>query len=158
MGAAGHHQHVSVPTPGLQVIPSGGGPITVNLEPLVTGGPQTPVSALTSGSLSATGSGFSGGGTVSLSDVAGQFAFGGVVPGGIAFSPGGLPQGLATFSQVDPGGLPRTVSSAAGSTGGDRVGVKVGSIVVNNPVPEKPSDSITRSSNRLAFLAGRGPV
>ena len=51
----------SPPTPGLQVLPGSGGPITVNLEPLIPGGPAFPVMALTPGSLSATGSGFAAG-------------------------------------------------------------------------------------------------
>jgi hypothetical protein len=53
--------------------------------------------------------------------------------------------------------LPRTMGAAAASSG-NRVGLNVESMVVNNPVPEPPSQSITRSANRLAFLAGRGPV
>jgi hypothetical protein len=48
-------------------------------------------------------------------------------------------------------GIPRTVSTAAG----DHIGVSIGSMTIHNPLPEKPSDSIARSSNRLAFLGGR---
>ena len=141
----------SVPTPGLRVIPSdGGGPVTINVGPLLPAGPQAPGA---SGSLSSTGMGFSGGGTVSLADVAGQFAFGGMIPE-MALG-GGVPQGLVpSVSQANQGGPPRTVSGSAG----DRIGVQVGNLTIHNPIAEKPSDSITRSSNRLAFLAGRQPV
>jgi hypothetical protein len=52
------------------------------------------------------------------------------------------------------GELPRTLSDAAANRGG----LHVGQLTINNPKAEKPSDSITRSSNRLAFMAGRGPV
>jgi hypothetical protein len=147
----------SPPTPGLQVLPGTGGPITVNLEPLIPGGPAFPVMALTPGSLSATGSGFAAGGPIGgdgagLGDVAGMFAPGGIMP---QFAPGGMPS-MASPASGAQDGNPRTMTSAASSASGDRVGVKVGSLTINNPVPERPSDSITRSTNRLAFLAGRG--
>ena len=54
----------SPPTPGLQVLPGSGGPITVNLEPLIPGGPAFPVMALSGQPLSATGSGFAAGGPI----------------------------------------------------------------------------------------------
>jgi hypothetical protein len=48
---------------------------------------------------------------------------------------------------------PRSLSPAAAAS---RVGVQVqGDVNISNPVPEKASESIIRSSNRLAFLAGR---
>ena len=141
------------PTPGILRQGTVTGPASaIDLWSLI-GGPATPAQVAGPG-LSSTGMGFPGGGTVSLADVAGQFALGGVIR---TYSPLGLPQGLVS-SLVRAGqgdqGTPRTVSSPVG----DRIGVKVGNLTINNPVAERPSDSITRSSNRLAFLAGRGPV
>ena len=147
----------SPPTPGLQVLPGSGGPITVNLEPLIPGGPAFPVMAMSGQPLSATGSGFAAGGQIGgdgagLGDVSGMFAPGGLMP---QFAPGGMPS-MASQMPGAPADNPRTMTSAASSASGDRVGVKVGNLTINNPVREKPSDSITRSTNRLAFLAGRG--
>jgi hypothetical protein len=51
--------------------------------------------------------------------------------------------------------MPRTLSAAATGSG-NRVGLNVESMTVNNPVPEPANVSITKSVNRLAFLAGRG--
>ena len=152
------------PTPGLEVLPVGGGPITVNLEPLIPGGPAFPVLAQSGQSLSSTGSGFAAGGRIPLAtvpdfaaggdlgDVAGMFAVGGLIPAGPVAMPAQLASSLAGGSAENP----RTMATAAGGSGGDRVGVKIGNLNISNPVPERPSDSITRSTNRLAFLAGRG--
>jgi cell wall-associated NlpC family hydrolase len=145
-------------TPGITVLPSGGPstpPITVDLEPLIGGGPAHPV-VTTGPSLSGTGSGFAMGGPVggdgaSLGQVAGMFAMGGLVPSD-GLPAMGLPPQLArqlSASTADQG-TPRTMSAA-----GDRIGVSVGNLTIHNPLPEKPSDSIVRSSNRLAFLGGR---
>jgi hypothetical protein len=99
-----------------------------------------------------------GGGAVmpGLSDVAGMFG-GGMAAGGLVanlFVPGLSPNLSRQLSAATAGQLPRTLSTAAGN----RVGLQVDSLTINNPVAEKPSDSITRSSNRLAFLAGRGVI
>ena len=95
--------------------------------------------ALQPGSLSATGSGFAaggplpsislggmaGGGEVSLADVAGMFAMGGYTPQMPGMQPG-LAARLSGGAQENP----RTISTAAGSSSGDRVGVKIGNITV----------------------------
>jgi hypothetical protein len=145
-------------SPGILVHPAGDSSVPstgINLQPLVQGGPDAPVS--TSGpSLSSTGMGFAGGGLVpgaggGLGQMASMFGLGGVVGGELAgFGlPPQLQQQLAMTTTAQ--GAPRTVSAAAG----DHIGVSVGSMTINNPLAEKPSESITRSSNRLALLAGR---
>jgi hypothetical protein len=139
----------SAPTPGVSVVPVGSsGPINVNLDSLIQGGPASPVFDVTGGSLSGTGNGFAAGG--SLSDVAGMFAMGGSIPMTIAPAGGdGLVSSLTTANN-------RTLSDAAQSSS---VGLQVqGDLNINNPRSEKPSESITRSSQRLSFLAGRGAV
>lgn len=134
-------------TPGVLVTLPGTSPFPVNLDSLIPAGPGTP-SRSTGPSASATGMGFAGGGLVG--DVASMFALS--VPS--------MPTMASAVSQnlqrqlTGATAQPRTVAEAAG----DRIGVKVGALTINNPVPEKPSDTIARSSNRLAFLAGRGPV
>jgi hypothetical protein len=77
-------------------------------------------------------------------------ASGGTVPD--FFVPGMSASLQRQLQAQSVGEMPRTLSDAAGSKGG----LHVGQLTINNPRPEKPSDSITRSSNRLAFLAGRG--
>ena len=145
----------SAPTPGVQTQPAGNtGPIVVDLQSLINGGPYAPVSAVSAGiPLSATGAGFSGGGEVSMADVAAMFAMGGSIPVLPARSG---PQGLvSSLDRMQNGqGNARTVTSSAG----DSIGVNIGNLNISNPVAERPSDTITRSSNRLAFLAGRGPL
>ena len=117
-----------------------------NVRSSASSGPASPVFDVTSGSLSGTGNGFAAGG--SLSDVAGMFAMGGAVP--MALSPAGADGLVSSLTTTNP----RTLSDAAG---GSSVGLQVqGDINITNPRPEKPSESITRSSQRLAFLAGRG--
>ena len=61
---------------------------------------------------------------------------------------GGVFQNVAVYNPT----LPITVTDSLGTHYYDPVGT------VHNPVAEKPSDTITRSTNRLAFLAGRGAV
>jgi hypothetical protein len=46
----------------------------------------------------------------------------------------------------------RGVSDAAASVAG---GITTGDITINNPVREPAGDSLTRSLNRLSFMAGR---
>lgn len=98
-----------------------------------------------------------GGGEVpGLSGVAGMFG-GGMAAGGVVpnlFVPGLSANLSRQLSAATAGQLPRTLSQAAGS----RVGLQVSNLTINNPVKEKPSESITRASNRLAFLAGREMV
>jgi hypothetical protein len=134
-------------TPGVLVTPSGGAPSPVNLTSLIPAGPGTPTRA-TGPSASTTGMGFAAGGSVA--DLAAMFSFGSPAVPSMALS--ALGQGMQR--QLASAAQPRTLSEAAG----DRIGVKVGALTINNPLPEKPSDSIARSSNRLSFLAGRGAV
>ena len=135
-------------TPGVLVTPEGGGSFPVDLSSLIPAGPASPVQ-VTGPSRSTTGMGFQAGGLVG--DVASLFAFG--VPDMPALAATAL---SSSFQRqlAGAGTQQRTLSDAAG----ERVGVKVGNLTINNPTPEKPSDSIARSSNRLAFLAGRGAV
>jgi hypothetical protein len=152
-------------TPGVVVTPTGGPTYSVDLGSLISGGPTAPVIP-TGGSLSGTGSGFSiamggpvGGDGASLAGVAGMFSAGGATPAmAPASSPGFASRMAAGGVAADESSTPRTMGANAVGGGGDRVGVKIGNLHVHNPTPEKPSDSITRSSNRLAFLAGRGAV
>jgi hypothetical protein len=92
----------------------------------------------------------------SLASVAGMFG-GGMAAGGVVanlFVPGLSANLSRQLSAATAGQLPRTLSDAAGT----RAGLQVDSLTINNPVAEKPSDSITRASNRLAFLGGRGMI
>jgi hypothetical protein len=145
-----------------------------NLEPFATlGGPAagfTPAGAGSMGFGSGGGVLFdAGGGPVpyaaggevesismpTLADIAGQFGI--LVPGQNGFVP--LPVAALTgqrmaaaHTQAAP---PRSLSEAGAVS--SRIGVNIsGDLVVNNPRPERPSDSITRSTQRLAVLAGRG--
>jgi hypothetical protein len=97
-----------------------------------------------------------GGELAGLSDVAGMFGSGMAAGGVVAnlFVPGLSANLSRQLSAATAGQLPRTLSTAAGN----RAGLQIGSLTINNPVAEKPSDSITRSTNRLAFLAGRGAL
>jgi hypothetical protein len=132
--------------PGVPVqSPGSAPPVTVDLNSLILGAPSPQQAGTT---------GFAAGG--SLSDVAAMFA-GGMAAGGMV--PGLVLPGLSATLQRQLAGAaagqqPRTLSDAAGDT----VGLQIGNLTINNPVPERPSDSITRSSNRLAFMAGRGIV
>jgi hypothetical protein len=146
-------------TPGVLVTPLGGSPAPVDLSSLIMGGPSSPVIG-SGASGSATGMGFALGGMVgggdggSLADVAGMFSLGGQVQDPTLAALGLPPAAQRQLAGTAAGGMPRSLSDAAG----DRIGVKIGNLTVHNPVAEKPSDTITRSTNRLAFLAGRGSV
>jgi hypothetical protein len=141
-------------TPGVLVTPLGGSPAPVDLSSLIMGGPSSPVLG-GPGTMGFAGGGMVGGGDGgSLADVASMFSLGGQVQ-----DPTLARLGLSSAAQrqlagTTAGGMPRSLSDAAG----DRIGVKIGNLTVNNPTAEKPSDTITRSTNRLAFLAGRGAV
>jgi Phage tail lysozyme len=145
-------------TPGVLVTPEGSGVSSpVDLQSLVVGGPANPV--VTSGpSASSTGMGFAAGGLVgggdgaSLGQMAAMFALGSLPPQSALSTMGLGAQAQSKLSSAGSQSTPRTLSDAAG----ERVGLKVGNLTINNPVAEQPSQSITRSSNRLAFLAGRG--
>lgn len=134
------------PTPGVTVTnPAAPQPYQVNLGPLI----GTPPGG--TGNAGTGGYAFAAGGPV---DVAAMFAAGGSVP-----MPGFVMPGVSATLQKQLAGAsaqqhPRTMSDAAGET----VGMKVGNLTINNPVAERPSESITRASNRLAFFAGRGAV
>jgi hypothetical protein len=133
--------------PGITVRNPGNAPVTVDLNSLIVGGPG-------GGSPGGDyGFGLAGGGGVpaAVSSMFGAgMAAGGVVPN--LFLPGLSATMQSQLSSQATGTMPRSLSEAAGRT----VGLEVGQLTINNPRPEKPSDSITRSSNRLAFLAGRG--
>ncbi len=132
-------------TPGILVTQPGAPSFGVDLSSLIIGGPAA-ASYATGGPVGADGA--------SLGDIAGLFAMGGADPGP-ALAAFGLPSAVKNqLATATAAGMPRSLSDAAGQ----RIGVQVGNITVNNPVPEKPSDSITRSTNRLAFLAGRQAV
>ena len=130
-----------VPGPGAAPPPAP--PPFPGLEAVVTiGGPPEPVI----GSPPDSGYGFAAGG---IADVAALFALGGPVPGIMPPSPARMFSGSPSGSE-----FPRSLSDAGAS--GRGIGFNVESMTINNPVAEAPSESITRASNRLAFLAGRG--
>jgi hypothetical protein len=137
-----------IPT-GVGSAPAGGtGPTVIDLAPLIIGGPQVS---------NAGGYGFNiaAGGSVPA-DVAAMFS-GGMAAGGVVpslFVPGLSANLSRQLTAATSGQLPRTLSDAAGS----RVGLKVDNLTINNPVKEETHQSITRMSNRLSFLAGRGMV
>lgn len=95
--------------------------------------------------------------SASLSSLAAVFghgmAAGGEVP--VILVPGMSPTLTRQLSATAAQQLPRTVSEAGS---GARGGLHVDQLVIHNPVKERPSDSITRSSQRLMFLAGKGMV
>lgn len=133
-------------TPGITVRNPGDGNVStpVNLGPLIYGsgggkGPTGPG-----------GYGFAGGGPI---DVAALFASGGVVPAPSFIMPGVSMTLQKQLAGAASSSLPRTMGDAAGTS----VGMQVGELTINNPAAEKPSESIARASNRLAFMAGRGP-
>jgi Transglycosylase SLT domain len=137
--------------PGIHVRAPGNPVTTIDLNKLIVGAPF--------------GQGGSGGGDYgfgvaaggvmpSLSSVAAMFG-GGMASGGMV--PDLAVPGLSATLQQQlaaqaSGEMPRTLADAAGG----RAGLHVGQLTINNPKAEKPSDSITRASNRLAFMAGRG--
>jgi hypothetical protein len=122
------------------------GSTVIDLAPLITGGPKV------------ANAGDYGFNIASGGDVAAMFsgglamAAGGVVPN--LFVPGLSANLSRQLTAATSGQLPRTLSDAAGN----RVGLQVDQLTINNPVSEKPSESITRASNRLAFLGGRQMV
>ena len=126
--------------------PVGGtGPTVIDLAPLIIGGPAHPGTG---------GFGFNiaSGGNVP-GNVAAMFS-GGMAAGGVVpnlFVPGLSANLSRQLTAATSGQLPRTLSDAAGN----RVGLQVDQLTINNPVAERPSESITRASNRLAFLGGR---
>jgi hypothetical protein len=127
------------------------GSVVIDLAPLIPGTPKAP-SGGTMGFTLATG-----GEVPSLSSVAGMFG-GGMAGGGLVpnlFVPGMSATLSRQLSAAASGELPRTMADAAAV---NRTGLHVDSLTINNPRPERPSDSIIRSSNRLAVLAGRGMV
>jgi hypothetical protein len=129
---------------------TGSGGTAIDLSKLIIGGPANPV-------VGNMGFGIASGGEVpALSNVAAMFS-GGMASGGVVpnlFVPGLSANLSRQLSAATSGQLPRTLSAAAGN----RVGLHVDQLNISNPVAEKPSDSITRSSNRLSFLAGRGMI
>jgi hypothetical protein len=137
-------------TPGAGSGTAGGtGATIIDLAPLIIGGPASPGGGDTGFNLAA-------GGPVGLSGMAGMFT-GGMAAGGVVpnlFVPGLSANLSRQLSAATSGQLPRTLSDAAGN----RVGLHIDQLNISNPVAEKPSDSITRSSNRLSFLAGRGTI
>lgn len=137
--------------PGVQVRQPGDPTVTVDLNKLITG---APFGAGGSGGGNY-GFGLAGGGAVpDLTGVASMFS-GGMAAGGTVpdfFIPG-MSQSLTKQLQAQAAGEhPRTLSDAAGSKGG----LHVGSLTINNPRPQATEESITRASNRLSFLGGRG--
>lgn len=127
-----------------------GGATVIDLNRLIVGGPASPA-------VGNFGFGIASGGEVpALSSVAAMFG-GGMASGGVVpnlFVPGLSANLSRQLSAATSGQLPRTLSAAAGN----RVGLHVDQLNISNPKAEKPSDSITRASNRLAFLGGRGMV
>lgn len=127
-----------------------------NLQPLIQGGPSSPVFDMVPGA-STSGYGFASGGLVGLDQVASMFA--GVMPGGFLmpqYTPGGIPDALLRRLSSTAGNreeAPRRLSQAGAA---HKAAFNVDSLTINNPVAEQPSQSIARVSNRLAFLAGRG--
>lgn len=146
--------------PGSVAVPGGASQVSVNLEPaIMAGGPAKPTYNYTGNALSGPGYGFADGGvflpdvTLPCHDPSGKcsFAFGGPV--------GYMPAVISASSTQRPGvnagraEPSRTISDAAGN----RVGYQhQGDIVINNPVAERASDSITRRVNGMSFLAGKG--
>lgn len=122
------------------------GSTVIDLAPLITGGPAV---------VNAGDYGFniaSGGNVAAMFSGGLAMAAGGVVPN--LFVPGLSANLSRQLTAAASGQLPRTLSDAAGN----RVGLQVENLTISNPVAEKPSESITRASNRLAFLGGRGVV
>jgi hypothetical protein len=93
-----------------------------------------------------------GGSVGGLASMFSGFQGGGSVPDFSDFTP--------AFQQPGMQQAPRALSEAAQASGaGQSIGMQVnGGINVNNPLPERASDSIAHQVNRLSFLHGRGPV
>jgi hypothetical protein len=138
--------------PGITVRQPGDPTVSVSLDNLIVGGP-------TGGGAGSPGYGFtiaSGGEVPGLSSVAGMFGGGMAAGGGVPdFYVPGMSMALQKQLQAQSvGEHPRTLADAATSGSG----LHVGQLTINNPRPQATEDSITRSSNRLAFMAGRGPL
>jgi hypothetical protein len=139
-------------------------PVTVTPPGGGTPGPGTPPAGsytaapdYTSAILAAAGAGgpavpaYAGGGSVG--DVAAMFSgfqAGGSVPD--------YPDMTPAMAQPGATAAPRGISEAAQASGaGEHIGMQFnGGINIHNPVPERASDSIAHSVNRLSFLHGRG--
>jgi hypothetical protein len=139
--------------PGITVRQPGDPTVSVNLDNLITGLP------FGEGGTGGGGYGFtiaSGGEVPGLSSVAGMFGGGMAAGGGVPdFYVPGMSMALQKQLQAQSvGEHPRTLADAATSGSG----LHVGQLTINNPRPQATEDSITRSSNRLAFMAGRGPL
>jgi hypothetical protein len=128
----------------------------VNVMPEATmGGPSMPVRP---GS-GTPDMGFAAGG--GLDQVASMFS-GGLNPGGVML-PVVLRHGIpdSVLNQLSGAGssasgsrdYPRRLSEAGGSHYGPALNVE--QLNINNPLPQRPSDSIAHAANRLAFLGGR---
>ena len=140
-------------TPGVLVTPSGGQPSPVDLSSLIMGGPASPVQG-GPGTTGFAGGGMVGGDGASLGQVASMFSLGGMVDSPALSALGLSPAAQRKLAGATAGEMPRSLSDAAG----ERVGVKVGNLTINNPTREETGQSITRMTNRLSFLAGRGAV
>jgi hypothetical protein len=102
--------------------------------------------------------GFAAGGGVG--DVAAMFS-GGLSPGAtmlplvVRFGvPDTLMRQLGGGDKPARGEFPRRLSEAGASHYGPALNVE--QLNINNPLPQRPSDSIAHASARMAFLAGRG--
>jgi hypothetical protein len=149
----GPHHLPFTPGPGKppHAAPVGG---TVNIMPEATlGGPASPV-------MPGPGTpdmGFAAGG--GLDQVASMFS-GGLDTGGTMLPlvvRYGVPDTLLRQLQGTAparGEYPRRLSEAAASHYGPALNVE--QMNINNPLPQKPSDSIAHAANRMSFLAGRG--
>jgi hypothetical protein len=131
--------------------PGGSGPTVIDLAPLIIGGPSAPPAG-------SYGFNIAGGGEVpALSNVAAMFG-GGMAGGGLVpnlFVPGMSATLSRQLSASAAGELPRTMADAAAV---NRTGLHVDSLTINNPTREETHQSITRMTNRMAFLAGRQMV
>jgi hypothetical protein len=131
--------------------PGGSGPTVIDLAPLIIGGPAAPPA----GSYGFT---IAGGGEVpALSNVAAMFG-GGMAGGGLVpslFVPGMSATLSRQLSASAAREMPRTMADAAAI---NRTGLHVDSLTINNPTKEETHQSITRMTNRMAFLAGRQMV
>lgn len=134
-------------TPGITVRSPGQPPTTGPVPSwLLYGGPSTDQGPVGPG-----GYGFAAGGAVPSAAM--MFAAGGGV-GGPSFLMPGSSASLQRQMAAAPVQVPRTMGDAAG----ERIGMKVDTLTINNPVAEVPSQSIARASSRAAFLAGRGAL
>lgn len=152
-------------------MPGGGSGLFYDIQPLVIGGPGSPVfggqspdqgfaggGTVDAGGFAASMGHMASGGTVGLQQVANMFS--GLMPGMLtlpAFTPGGISDSmlrrLSGMSGSKPGEAPRKLSQAGAA---HHPAFNVEQLTINNPVAEQPSQSIARATNRVAFYAGRG--